>query len=196
MALQASSSPTYALPSPLPTGPRTDRELDLEAQGVSRHDLPAEADLLDAAEEDDLAPVLGQRQHGHRTRLRQRLELQDPGEHRVAGEVTPEHVLLAGQLLLGHRPLARLELEHPVEQEERVAVGKDGFDLRLVEHEVASPSRENTNDPASDHRVPGREWYVFSGKVEDLFKHGADTRQTQHCRGHASPGIGWTAPRA
>src|SRR5690554_141528 len=64
--------------------------------------------------------------------LRDRLDHQHARHHRLPGEVTLEERLVATDVLVAQHPLARLRLDHAVDQQERIAVGQqlpDGVDV-------------------------------------------------------------------
>ena len=93
--------------------------------------------------------MLRQRQRSDAGRLGKRLDHDHAGHDRPPGEV-PAHVpLVLRHAVLGDGAHAGLELEHPVEEEERIAMRKDRLDhvasergLDLVDHH--SPSDPDT----------------------------------------------------
>ena len=96
MALQASSDPTKALPSPFPTAPLLLVNL-ISKRNVSPGTPPGGTSLRRRGRTGRSSPGLGLGQDGHRARLRQRLELQHPREHRMPGEVSAEHVFVGSR---------------------------------------------------------------------------------------------------
>ena len=117
-------------------------EVALERQPVAGPHDPLEADVVDAREERDPAPVLLLAEHGDRARLRQRLDHLDARHDRVAGKVAGA-VLLGDELVGDHAP-ARLQLRDVVEEEERIAVREDRLDRGLVERELHALSRSRS----------------------------------------------------
>src|ERR671911_390950 len=114
-------------------------EQALEGQLLARPDDALEANVVDPGEERELAAVLLLDEHSDRAGLRQRLDHLHARHDRVAGKV-PGAVFL-GDDLARDDARAGLELEHLVEQQERVAVREDLLDLRLAEGRVhATPS--------------------------------------------------------
>ncbi len=94
LALTAPS--TVALPDAPATFAAEPFHGDVEGEFVAgRHDA-AEPHLFDAAEQRQPIGKAFVGQHGDRARLRQRLELQHAGKHRVAGEVAGQERLVAG----------------------------------------------------------------------------------------------------
>src|SRR5436305_14935232 len=61
-------------------------------------------------------------------RLRHPLDQQHARHHRPAGEVAEEDLLVDGDVLERHDPLLRLDLEHAVDGQERIAVRQDRQD--------------------------------------------------------------------
>ena len=115
-------------PSPSPCRPGRGRPRPRTAGRACRraHDA-LEPDVVDAREEDEPPLVLGLREHGDRAALSERLDHLHPGHDRVAGEV-PGAVLVGDELPRGDA-LARDQLEHLVDEEERRAVRDDLLDL-------------------------------------------------------------------
>src|SRR5262249_48827763 len=110
---------------------RTAHLVDLtgEDEHVAWLDHALEAAVVDPGEEGDLAAVLLLDEHGNGSGLRHRLDDQNAGHHRPAGEVTREPRILGSDLASGDDAPARLELEHLVDQEKRLAVREDLLDL-------------------------------------------------------------------
>src|SRR5262249_52370748 len=69
-----------------------------------------------------------------RAGLRQRLELQHAGHHRLAGEMALEEMLVEGEVLVGVDAVSRDHLHHAIHQEERVAMRQRGQDPQDVHH--------------------------------------------------------------
>ena len=173
----ASSPSTVAVH--LAAADRAAHRLDvaLERQRLAGPHDALEAHVVDAREERELAAVLGLREHGDRAALRERLDHLHAGHDRVAGEV-------AGAVLVGHGlarddALARHELEHLVEQEQRVAVRQDRLDLRPV-HRRRRSRREPLPQPVPPavrvalrraDRQPGRAEISSNDDVERVLEH-------------------------
>ena len=138
----ASSPSTVARAFPRPIGPAHRLEVALERQLVARPHDALEADVVDAREERDPAAVLLQAEHGDRACLSERLDHLHAGHDRVAGEVAG--AVLLGDELARDDAHVRLELDHLVEQEERIAVRQDRLDRRLVERKVHAESRSRS----------------------------------------------------
>ena len=125
---------------------RTPDRVDLagQRQRLARRDDALEAAVVDAREERDLAAVLLLDEHGDRTRLGHRLDDQHARHHGPLGEVPGEP-----PVVVAHEPrrddlAAGLQLDHLVEEQERVAVRQDRLDLLLAERRrgdhVAAPA--------------------------------------------------------
>ena len=100
-------------------------ELHLEPQLVAGHHRPPELRVVEADDADLERARVGRRlQQPDARGLRQRLEDQHPGHHRLPGEVPGEEVLAAGDVLRGDQPPARVVLEDAVHEHERV-LGRD-----------------------------------------------------------------------
>lgn len=83
------------------SGPRPRPEschLDLEIEDVPRRDLATEANLVDAAEQWQLARKTIISQHGRSAQLRYRLDHEDARQCRPAGEVAGEESLVTGEV--------------------------------------------------------------------------------------------------
>ena len=114
---------TVAVARHLQTRNLRDTIVRLDPELVAGHDGPAEAAPVDAREvEELLLPVRRDPEEAHARDLGHRLEDQNPGHHRVAGKVSLEELLVERDVLDAHDPLARLELEDPVHEQERIAV--------------------------------------------------------------------------
>src|SRR5690606_8750190 len=113
-------------------------EGDLQVQPVARHDHARELRAVDLHQVEQLA--IGIALHGQLgkqpARLRQRLEHQHPGHHRLAGEVPVEEVLVGGDVLVGQHAVVGLQLDHPVHQQERIAVRQQVLDRRYVDRQL------------------------------------------------------------
>src|SRR5690606_16613456 len=109
----------------LPDRPRNAHDLDLEPELVAGHDGPLEAGAVDAHEVVDGARV-GHAAHGLERQdprsLRQRFDLQHARHHRQVGKVAGEERFVDRHVLDRDDALALLELDHPVDEQHRVAV--------------------------------------------------------------------------
>src|SRR5262245_16748373 len=117
-----------------------------ERELVTGLDDALEAHVVDSCEERELAAVLLEGESGDRTGLRQGLDHDHARHDRPAREVPGEEPLVAAHLLAGDDPGSRLELQHFVDEQERVAVRDDLFDHLAAErrgrgHAFASRSR-------------------------------------------------------
>ena len=146
MPRAASCPPTGAVALPRPIGPRTASISQVSVSVVARLDDALEPAVVDAGEERDLAAVLLLDEHGDRAGLRHRLDDQHARHHRARRESAPETTSRPRV-----RPgvattlAARLELDHLVEQQERVAVRQDPLDLVPPERCLG----DHPADPAS-----------------------------------------------
>src|SRR6478735_8639610 len=113
-------------------------EGDLQRQLVARFHRPLEARVVDADEIDDRVLVeagADRRKRQQRGRLRQRLEHQHARHHRAVREVADEVRLVDGDVLQRLDGLG-VHRQHPVDQQDRVAVRQLLQDLMDVHHIV------------------------------------------------------------
>ena len=124
-ASQASWPPTVARPRPVPA--RADRRPSVTSRSRTSpgHHLAAEAGLVDAAEERELAGEALVGEHRDPPELGQGLDHQHPGQGGAAREVPGEEGLVTAQVPAAPGALSRLELGDLVHQEERGPVGQD-----------------------------------------------------------------------
>src|SRR3990172_13008892 len=111
--------------------------LELAAELVSRHNRPAEFHVVERHEVDHLALVVlagHERHEQHPADLRHRFDDQHARHHGVAGEVPLEERLVVRDVLDPDDALLLLDLEDPVDEQHRVAVGDDGEDVADVHH--------------------------------------------------------------
>src|SRR3990170_3405978 len=127
-----------------------------QSEHVARHHDALEAAVVDPGEEGDLAAELLLDEHGHRARLRHRLDDHDAGGHRPAREVPGEPRVLGPHLATRDDPVARLELEHLVEEEERLTVRDDLLDLRPPERRADHGHATAESSRSSSPRRPAR----------------------------------------
>ena len=127
----ASSPPTRASARPLPIGPRTRSSIARQLQLVAGLDDPLEADAVDAREQREPTAVLLLGEHGDGAGLRHRLDDQDPGHDRPAGEVPREVPLVRLNALARDRTRSRLQLDDLVDQQEGITMRQDRLDLCL-----------------------------------------------------------------
>src|SRR5690606_5609301 len=114
-------------------------QLDLELEAVARHHHPAELGVVDLDQVEGLAVVhagvareLGEQAAG----LRERLHHQHARHHRAAREVACEERLVVADVLVGQHAPVLLELDHAVDQQERVAVRQQALDLGAGDGQV------------------------------------------------------------
>ena len=121
-------------PCPLPTGPRAASTSQTRSSTSPGRTIRLKRTSSMPAKSDELASVLRLREDGDAAALGERLDHLHAGHDRVAGEV-------AGAVLVGHRltgddALARHQLEHLVDEQERSAVRDDRLDLGLAERDL------------------------------------------------------------
>jgi len=93
------------------------QHLALQAELIAGNHRAAEARLVDATEEEELAvAVLEAAQEEHRAALRHRFHDQHARHHRRAGEVALEELLVGRDVLDADDLLSFLELEDAVDQ--------------------------------------------------------------------------------
>ena len=124
----ASSPPTCAVALPRPIGPRTWSISQASVSVSPGRDDPLEAAVVDPGEERDLAAVLLLDEHGDRAGLRHRLDDEHARHHGPLREVPANHQPSSGTRYDAATRVPGLELEHLVEEEERVAVRQDRRD--------------------------------------------------------------------
>src|SRR5262249_35026105 len=125
-------------------------------------DRAAELRLLDRGEEKELARevrLLVEEQDA--ARLRHPLDQEHPRVDRPAGEVADQMRIADAHVLDRHDPLLGLHLQHPVDQQQRVAVRQDRHDpfdvpLRLRFAHWLRRSRSAMRRPSSARRRSGR----------------------------------------
>ena len=125
----ASWSPTCAVALPRPIGPRISSISHVSVSVVAGLDDALEAAVVDPGEERDLAAVLLLDEHGDGTRLRHRLDDQHAGHHRAGGEVAGEPPVVGPHLARRDDAWPGLELDHLVDEQERLPVRQDRLDL-------------------------------------------------------------------
>ena len=132
---------TLASARPLPIGPRTRSRSHVSSSSSPGSTIRLKRTPSMPAKSASRPAVLLGAQHGDRARLRHRLDDQDAGHDRAPGKVTREVPLVGANGLPGDDALAGLELGHLVDQEERVAVREDLFDLRAAERGLGRHGR-------------------------------------------------------
>ena len=112
-----------------------------------------------------------------------------PGHHRLAGEVAEEERLVDGDVLDRHDPLLRLDLEHAVDQQDRVAVRQhrhDPLDVPLrVGRSVTSSLALAVFSSAlrrAAHLLQARQHHRLAAPLAQL-----DRRDAGHLRAAARP---------
>ena len=128
MPRTASSPSTVARTLPAADRPAHRLELALERELVAGPDDALEAHVVDPGEERELPAVLLLREHRNGAALRERLDHLHARHDRVPGKVSG--AVVVGDALARDDAVARLELEHLVEEQERVAVREDRLDRR------------------------------------------------------------------
>ena len=123
-------------------------QLACQLELVPGHDDALEAHVVDTREERELAAVLLVGEDGDGARLGHGLDHEDAGHDRTPGEVPGEVPLVLAHELARHDPDAWLELDHLVEQQERVAVREDLFDLPPPERRCVAHRARLTRSPS------------------------------------------------
>src|SRR5690606_37110448 len=111
-------------------------QLHRQGQGVAGAHGTAEAEIVDAGEEGQLARVFGHRQDGHGPYLGQGFHDQDTRHDGIGGKMTGEEGLVGGDVLDAYGPPARLQLQDAVHQQKGMPVGNDllnTFDVKAQE---------------------------------------------------------------
>ncbi len=112
----------------------------LDAQLVAGRHRAAELGPLDAGEDHQLLVAVGNLgHHDDAAGLGHGLHHQHAGHDGIAGKVALEKRLVDGHILDGHQALGGLELDDPVDQQKRVAVGKKTQDLLDVKGHSLAP---------------------------------------------------------
>src|SRR5690606_26075206 len=113
-------------------------ELHAQLQAIARHDHAAELRVVDLDQIEHLAGGVGDlRELGQQAAgLRQRLDHQHAGHHRLARKMALEERLVGGHVLEAADVRPMLELDHPVHQQERIAVGQEVLDGDDVERQL------------------------------------------------------------
>ena len=118
--------PSLGLPAP--DGSPHALEIAAQLEHIARFDEALEPAFIDTGEQREPPAVFLLAQHRHGTGLCERLDDQHAGHHRTAREVAAQVPLVLAHRLPSERPFTRSELEHLVDQEEGLAVGKDLLD--------------------------------------------------------------------
>jgi hypothetical protein len=96
---------------PAPGARREAPDRDLEVQGISRHDLTAEAGPVYAPEQREPVAVALIGEHDRGRELRERLDHQDSRQDRIAGKMAGEELLFPAQVPKTTSRDARLQLD-------------------------------------------------------------------------------------
>mmetsp|Transcript_12022 Transcript_12022/g.39953 ORF Transcript_12022/g.39953 Transcript_12022/m.39953 type:complete len:241 (-) Transcript_12022:59-781(-) len=114
------------------------RQVHAHHELVAGHDRSSELDAVDAGEEKLLLRAAFVRrvgvEHDQPPDLRHGFHHQHTGHDRPLGKVTGEEVIVDGDVLQPDGVLALFDLDHAIDEKERVAVGKelhDGVDVHL-----------------------------------------------------------------
>src|SRR5690606_17073309 len=128
-------------------------DLDLEVEPVAGHHHARELRVvhLDQVRQPALETAAVGELGQHAAGLGQGLDHQHPGHHRAVREVAGEERLVGADVLVAEHALARLGLDHAVDQQERVAVRQHLADARDVDGE-----RDLLLHPVSFGDVPTR----------------------------------------
>ena len=147
-------------PAPTPaTAAAQALDLDLERDLVAGHHLASEAHVLDPTEQREATGVLGVGEDGDRARLGQRLQLEDAGDDRVAGEVPGQPGLVAGDLPPGGDRRPGLAAVDDVHEPERRPMGQQADQISAVggghgsDHGTGLP-RNRSSEPSWSCAVP------------------------------------------
>ena len=130
-----------------------------EFQLVSGLDEPLEANVVDAGEEGQPAPVLLLGEDGDRARLGHGFDDQDPRHDRPAGKMPREVPLVLAHGLARDGSDAQLQLDDLVDEEERLTMGQDRLDLCPPERRLKAgchepPSLVTMDTLAAENVVP------------------------------------------
>src|SRR5271169_368260 len=118
------------------------QHFDFDAQLVSRHHRLAEPGAFDAGEEHQL--IVAPRHLGEQQRasgLGDGLHNQHSGHDGIAGEMSGEKRLIDADVLDGDNAVFARDLDHAVDQQERVTVRQNGLDLIDVQRGPAVGGR-------------------------------------------------------
>ena len=126
--------PRGATQDPHPAAEAFDDGFDLD--GVAGMDGAPVADTLDAHEEWQALAVLrlGQNQDG--ANLREGFRLDRRRQHGALTGLVPEVAVVLRDVFDAQDAPVRLELGHAVDEQERIAMGKNAFDRGVVERKL------------------------------------------------------------
>ena len=124
----ASSAPTWAVALPRPIGPRIVSISHVSVRTSPGSTIRLKRQSSMPAKKAILPRFASSDEHGHRAGLRHRLDDEDAGHDGAAREVAREPPVVGADEACRDHLAARLELDHLVEQEERVAVREDRLD--------------------------------------------------------------------
>jgi len=96
---------------------------------------PAVPDAFDAGEEGQTLPVLRLREDEDRADLRDRFGQNRRRQHRRGVRRVRQIPLVEGDVLDADNPLVDFELDDPIHEQKRIAVGQNAFDRRVVERQ-------------------------------------------------------------
>jgi len=125
------------------------KHIDLDAQLVAGGHRAAELGLFNAGEDGQFLVAVGNLvEHDDGAGLGHCFDDQHAGHQRVAGKVALKERLIHGYILDGHQALAALELDDAVNQQKRVAVGKQSQDFLDIKGHSMAPKREGRSRPS------------------------------------------------
>src|SRR4029079_5275649 len=107
---------------------------DCEHELVAGPDDAAEPNILHSAEEWQRTRVARIAEHGYRTGLGQRLELQDAGKDRIAGKVSGEEVFVAPNPIARPSGDTRFVRIDGVDESKRRSVRQERNEIARVGH--------------------------------------------------------------
>ena len=133
---QATSPDTVAEPVPVPM-PRRIWPSSTSSRSVSPGcTWRLKRTLSSPGEEGDLAAILLELEHRDRADLGDRLDDQDAGHHRVVGEMALEKRLADRHVLDPDGALSGLQLDDPIDEQERKTMRDDPLDIRRFENRL------------------------------------------------------------
>ena len=113
-------------------GPLLERR-QLQEQLVAGHDLPAEASFVDPGKDGKPTGHVLAIHHEYRRRLRQRLDDENPGHHRITGEMTGQPGIFCRHVACTENPLVRNEFEDTIDEQEGSALRDRATDGRGIQ---------------------------------------------------------------
>ena len=115
---------------------------DLQPELIAWNDRPAELDAVKRGEQDDSTrPERNAGGDQDAGGLGQGFDDQHTRHYRLSRPVTAKEWLVDAHVFDRHGPVPGIELEHPVDQKERIAVREQAHDARDVDHAVFRDAR-------------------------------------------------------